>query len=40
MEVLCEIQKMQFESALKIYVTMMEIDPNFWKKFFDTGGDV
>lgn len=39
MEVLCEIQKMQFESAFKIYVTMMEVDSNFWKKFFNNGGD-
>lgn len=37
--VLCEIQKIQFENAFKIYVTMMEMDSNFWKNFFDNGGD-
>ena len=37
--VLCEIQKIQFENAFKIYVTMMEMDSNFWKHFFDNGGD-
>lgn len=37
--VLCEIQKIQFENAFKIYVTMMEMDSNFGKNFFDNGGD-
>lgn len=40
MEVLCEIQKIQFENAFKIYVTMMEINSDFWKNFFHNGGEV
>lgn len=40
MDVLCEIQKIEFEYAFKIYVTMMEKDSDFWNKFFNNGGKV